>query len=103
VLYKTIVLEMLQNRPELYNRLRNKRTLRQAMESYATELSQLHTAWEEAIGTTPLAGSQRQIASAALELAIEDLAKLLSAETATPEELSLDDAMAYIRRHTPPA
>ncbi len=103
MLYKTIVLEMLQDRPELYNRFRSNRTLRQALENYASELSQLHTAWEEAIGTTPLATSPRQAASAALELAIEDLAKLLSAETSTPEELSLDDAMAYIRRHTPPA
>jgi hypothetical protein len=100
MLYKTMVLEMIQQRPTLYDQLRSERKLRQAVESYASELSRRHAAWEELIRSTPLAASPGQIASAALELALEDLERMLSENTSSPEELSLDAAMAYLRRHT---
>ncbi len=100
MLYKTMLLEMIQQRPTLYDQLLRERKLREALDSYATELSHRHAAWEDVIRSTPLPGSPGQIASAALELALEDLERMMSEETVEQEELSLDAAMAYLRRHT---
>jgi hypothetical protein len=46
-----------------------------------------------------------QISSEALELAVQDLRDLLTEESPPDdtEPLSLDAAMAFLRRHTPPA
>ena len=46
-----------------------------------------------------------QIASQALELALEDLRENLPSESppSGEEAFSLDAAMAFLRRHTPPA
>ncbi len=100
MLYKTMLLEMIQQRPTLYDQLLSQRKLREALDSYAAELSHRHAAWEEVIRSTPLAASPSQIASAALELALQDLERMMSEETAEQEELSLAAAMAYLRRHT---
>ncbi len=104
--YKTIVLELLQERPELYERLRSSKGLLTAMDAYATELKAIHEAWKERISRANPGSDPIQAASEALELAIEDLVRerLPSASAADEAEpLSLDAAMSFIRRHTPPA
>ena len=103
--YKTIVLELLSQHSTLYEELRLKRALLQALDRYSTVLKARHDAWKSERAQTKPAASPIQVASEALELAIEELRNHLSAESQirsiSAEPLSLDEAIAYIRRHTP--
>ena len=47
--YKTIILELLQQRPEIHEQLRKDRKLLPAMEFYARELKTSHEAWKETL------------------------------------------------------
>lgn len=48
--YKTIVLELLQEQPELHNQLQASRTLLWALDQYALALKASHESWMEQIG-----------------------------------------------------
>ena len=54
--YKTIVLELLQQRPEMHDQLRRNRMLLPTLELYASELKTSHEAWKD----TPLPGEAGQ-------------------------------------------
>jgi hypothetical protein len=99
--YKTIVLELLWQRPQMHERLRRSRTLLATLNRLAAELKAGHEAWKERLAAT--AGSGSQTASTALELALKDLTDSLPDESPAGEEdlLSLDEAMAFLRRPTP--
>jgi hypothetical protein len=100
MLYKTIVLELLEQNQELHERLRKNRILLATLDLYATELGSRQLAWERQIAHAKPGSEQRQIASEALELAVDELKHSL-ASALPPQEtetLSLDDAMAFIRR-----
>jgi hypothetical protein len=103
--YKTIVLEMLLDRPELRNQLCSKRTLLPTMERYASELKASHEAWKDRLLQRKPGSNPSQIASEALEIALQEIADRLP--SATPpndsEALSLEGAMAFIRAPMPPA
>ena len=103
--YKTIVLGLLDQSPSLYEELRVRRTMLQALDRYSTDLKARHDAWKSELAQARPETSPTQIASEALEMAIEELRDHLSAESeirsTSAETLSLDEAMAYIRRHTP--
>ena len=102
--YKTIVLELLQRHPEIHNHLRSKRTLLPTMERYAKELKTRHEAWKEQLSQARPKSDPAQIASEALELALHNLEDFLPPVSSDEDEpLSLDEAMAFLRRHTPPA
>jgi len=102
--YKTIVLELLQEQAGLYDQLRSSKRLLPAMDAYATELKTIHDGWKERIGREEPGRDPRQITAEALELAIEELRdRLPSVSPRGGEEPSLDAAMDYLRRHTPPA
>jgi hypothetical protein len=103
--YKTIALQLIQDSPELYERLRSSKRLLPTMDAYAQDLKASHDAWKERIGRMRPNGDPRQIASEAMELAIDDLqARLPSASPkAEAEPMSLDAAMSFTSRHTPPA
>ena len=103
--YKTIALELIQEQPELYERLRSRKLLMPTMDAYAIDLKAGHEAWKEQLLQARPGGDPSQIASEALELAIEDLRRSLCApETdGEAEPLSLDGAMSYVRQHTPNA
>ena len=78
--YKTIVLQLLQDRTELHEQLRSTRTLLSTMESLARELRDLHLTWQETLGKLHPDSDPSQIKSEALELALENLeARLPSA------------------------
>jgi hypothetical protein len=104
MLYKTIVLELIQEQPDLYERLRTSRTLLEAMNSYASELKTSHEAWKKRLIQEKPGCGQTQMASQALEIALEELKDRLcsGSQTDEAEPLSLDAAMSLIRRHTPP-
>ena len=103
--YKTIVLEILQQRPQLHDQLRKDRKLLETVNLYARELKTSHEAWKEQLSETRPGSESSQIASEALELALKDLEGRLPSESPQDdhEPLSLDAAMAFIRRHTPRA
>jgi hypothetical protein len=103
--YKTIALELIQEHPELHERLRLSRTLLSTMDAYAIELKAGHEAWKEQLGQARPGSDPSRIAAEAMELAIQDLRDRLP--SASPrdetEPMSLDAAMSHLRRHTPPA
>jgi hypothetical protein len=102
--YKTIVIGLLEQRHPLHSMLRKRRMLLPAMQAYALELKDCHKVWKYRLSQAKPDNDQSQIASEALELAIHDLECYLP--PASPlddsEALSLDEAMAFIRRRMPP-
>ena len=102
--YKNIALELIQDRPELYERLRSCKRLLPAMDAYALDLKALHEAWMDQLGQARPGSDPSQVSSEAMELAIEELQARLPSESSTDEaELMIDGAMAFLRHHTPPA
>ena len=100
--YKTIVLELLQQRPEMHEQLRKDRKLLPTLEIYARELKTSHEAWKEILSQARPGSDPSQIASEALEMALKELEDRLPSESPQDEQepLSLDAAMAFIRSHT---
>ena len=104
MLYKTITLELIQERPELYEQLRSSKRLLPAMDAYAIELKARHEHWKKQLGRARPGSDPSRISSEAMELAVEDLRdRLPSASPKDEAELMIDGAMAFLRRHTPPA
>jgi hypothetical protein len=103
--YKTIVLELLQDRPQLHEQLRKQRKLLATMEALAQGLKDRHQAWTEQLWQARSGSDPQQIASEALEIALKELTDSLPADSPADgsEALSLDAAMAYLRRHSRPA
>lgn len=103
--YKTIALELIQENPSLYERLRSSKRLLPAMDAYAIELKALHEAWKGRFSSACLERDSRQIAGEAMELAVQDLRERLSCalEASETEPLSLDAAMSFIRKASQPA
>ncbi len=103
--YKTIIMELINDQPELAVQLRGKKQMLATIETYAMELKNRHDAWKEELAQTRQGSHPSQIASEALELAIEEIRDRLASASATDEDdaLSLEAAMGYLRRHTPPA
>lgn len=103
--YKTIVLGLIEAHPALHEQLKASRTLLLTLDTLAGELKAGHEAWTERFCEANPGRDRRQMASEAMEHAIEDLRERLafaSPESAA-EEASLDAAMAFIRPHTPSA
>ena len=71
--YKTIALELIQEQPELYEQLRSSKRLLPAMDAYAIELKASHEAWKDQLGQAKPGSDPSQIASEAMELAIQEL------------------------------
>ena len=103
--YKTIILEMLQENPALYEKLQSSKRLVPAIEQYATELKILHDYWKDQLGQRRLESHPIQLASEAMELAVENMGRRL--RSASPqgaaEPLSLDAAISFIRPLSPNA
>ncbi len=103
--YKTIVLELLQQHPHLYDQLLANRTLLEALNLYAIQLRDSHLEWKERVSKAKPNSDLSQIASEALEIALHELEDRLR-PASQPDDytpLTLDAAMAFIRGHTPPA
>lgn len=100
--YKTIVLELLQQRPQMHEQLRLTRRLLPTLSTCAKELKASHEAWKETLSQAKPGSEPSQIASEALEMALKELEDRLP--SAPPpddrEALSLDKAMAHVRGHT---
>lgn len=101
MLYKTICLGLLEQRPELYGTLRKRRLLLPTLNWLAGELKVRHQAWKQELQATR-PGSDSQIASEAMELAVKEMEDRLSTDSEEEAKAFLDEAMACLRP-TPPA
>jgi hypothetical protein len=101
--YKTIVLEMLQQRTELHEQLRQQRKLLTTMEMYAKELKGSHEAIKDELRRANPEIDPMQTSSEAFEIALKELEDRLPPAWPTdePAELFLDGAMAFLRNHSP--
>jgi hypothetical protein len=101
--YKTIILHLLEQHPQIRDQLKRDRQMLPTMERYALELKARHEAWKETLSQAMPGSDQSQIASEALELALKEVEDRLhtGSRTNDKEPLSLDAAMAFIRRPTP--
>jgi hypothetical protein len=101
--YKTIVLELLLQRLEMHNKLRSKRMLLPMLHRYAKELKANHENWKEYLSQTKPSSDPSQIASEALEIALQELEDSLQSgiPPEANESLSLEGVMAFVRGRTP--
>ena len=105
-MYKTIVLELLQERPQIESQLRKERKLLPTLESFANQLKIRHKAWMDLLYQSNPGSDPSQVGSEALELALRDLVEDFFPSASPPNEnetFSLEEAMTYLHRHSPPA
>jgi hypothetical protein len=103
--YKTIALNLLQANPPLQQQLQATRQLLPTMDLLAKELKTNHQNWMDILSKESPEINPMQIANEALEIAVEELERRLQAADSPDdsETVSLDGAMDFLRRHTPPA
>lgn len=101
--YKTIILELLQQRPEMHEQLRQERKLLTTLEIYAKELKESHEAMTEQLRQVRPESDPRQISSEAFEMALKEMEDRLPPASVTDghEELTFDQAMAHVRSPLP--
>jgi hypothetical protein len=102
--YKTMALELLQERPEIYNQLRKERRLLTALERYAGQLKSSHEAWTGRLSRARPGSDPSQIASEALEIALQELEACLTSPSPAGEgkPTPRDAATAFTRGRKPP-
>lgn len=99
--YKTIILELVQQRPELHEQLRTSRKLLPTVETWARELKDRHDAWKDQLLQARPESAPQQITSEALEIALHEMENRFSCEPPNDHApLSLDNAMTFVRNHT---
>src|SRR6202034_1817052 len=87
--YKTIILEMLEQRPKMREELRQSRKLLPTLEFYASELKDSHEDWKDRLLQAKPDSDPIQIASEAMELALKDLQDHLPSESNQDESEAL--------------
>lgn len=100
--YKTIVLELLQQRTELHEQLRQERKLLETVELMAVDLKANHEAIRDQLQQANPNIAREQTSSEAFEIALKELEDRLSPVSPMddPAGLSLDGAMAFLRNHS---
>ncbi len=96
--YVTLTLQLIRGYPEIHNQLKSQRAMLPVVNRLARELKTRHEELKTLLAQTR-PGSDIQISSEALEIALQELEQRLSAATAMEEAepLSLDAAMAFLR------
>ena len=99
--YKTIILELIQQRPEMHEQLRKERKLLTTLEIYAMELKESHQAIREQLQQESPGSNPSLISSQAFEIALKEMEDRMPPASGTDkdQELSLDAAMARV--HSP--
>jgi len=103
MLYKTIILELLQQRPQMHEQLRKSRKLLTTLETYARELKTRHEAWKEDLSELRPGSDPSQIAAEAMEMALKELVEDRLPSESPPcetEAFPLGEAIAFIRSPT---
>lgn len=99
--YKTMILAILEDRPQMHERLRRERTLLSTMGRYARELRASHEAWKGRLAQERTADQASLIAGEALEMALAELLTRLPPESPPSDDFSLEEAIAFVRRGMP--
>ena len=101
--YKTIILELLQQRPRMHEQLRQQRKLLTTMEMYARDLKASHEAIRSDLAIEQPDMEASLISSQAMEMALAELTDRLPPELdhEEPGDLSLDQAMATVTSRSP--
>lgn len=100
--YTTITHELLTARPDLAGRLARSRQLLPTLTRLATALRERHLVWQTRLSHRDPMSARAE----GLELAVADLTRVLDLLTPSPDgewEPTLDQAIASLRSHTPPA
>jgi hypothetical protein len=100
--YKTILLEMIRQDQDLHGRLKRAGTLASTLDRLARELKERHEAWADRLARTRPGLDPGQARAEALELAVAETDFGSMPADAEAEPLSLDAAMDFLRRATPP-
>ncbi len=105
MLYKTMVLELLQQHPDIYDRLRSQRRMLAELERLAEGLNARHDAWKAMLSQAEPGRSESQVASEALEIALKELTDHFASGSHPGEyqPMQFEAAMEFLRRHSPPA
>lgn len=103
MLYKTIIQTLLEQRPKFHEQLRQDRKLLTTLETYATELKSSHESWMRVLSQENPDRQKDQVVMEAFEMALSEMEDRLPNESpaADQEELSLDQAMAFVRSRSP--
>jgi hypothetical protein len=98
--YKTIVLNLLRQRRELYQQLKTTRKVMPTLDRFANELKLSHAAWQTDLSQARPDSDPSQIASEALEMAIKELEDRLPpvSRQDDSEPLSLEGVIDFVRR-----
>lgn len=101
--YKTIMLELIQEYPEIHNRLRCNRVLLPTLTVFAYQLKMSHEAWKDTLCRTTPGCKRHQVAGEALELAIMEMKDHLRLASAPKEDVpdSTQAVMVFTRSRTP--
>ncbi len=102
--YKTLVLQLIRQYPQIHNHLKQTRTLLPTLDLYSRELKTSHEVWMDSLSERRPGSGPSQIASESLEFALSELAERLPAELPSDgsESLTLDEAIASLRDRTQP-
>lgn len=100
--YRTIVLGLIHRHPQTYQQLCSSRRLLPTADLYAEQLKATHQSWKGRLSKANPHCNSLQLEGESLELAIRDLENYLVAHFQANESdpLSLDAAMAFLRRRT---
>jgi hypothetical protein len=101
--YKTIMLELIQEYPEIHNRLRCNRVLLPTLSVFAYQLKMIHEAWKDTLCQKTPGCKRHQVAGEALELAIMEVRDQLQMASASKKDLpdSTPAVMVFTRNRTP--
>lgn len=100
--YKTIVYEMLQDRPILHERLRANGTLLPTMEQLAVAFRACHLNRIKELAEARPGSEPAQLSSEALEMALQELQDSLPPESPVSDDpFPLDQAITFLQRHMP--
>jgi hypothetical protein len=96
--YMTLTLQLIRGYPEIHNQLKRERAMLPTVNRLARELKTRHEELKTLL-SQERPGSDLQISSEALEIALRELEERLSLASTTEqvEPLSLDEAMAFLR------
>jgi hypothetical protein len=96
--YVTLTLQLIRMYPEIHNQLKRERAMLPTVNRLARELKTRHEELKTLLAQTR-PGSELQISSEALEIALRELEERLSAGSRAEEAgpLSLDAAIAFFR------
>lgn len=83
--YKTITLSLIQSHPPYHRRLKSNRRLMAALDTFAQELRDRHLAWVARLQAERPQDDPQSRRSAALELALAEVERLIAAEATAGE------------------